>query len=73
MGKRARRRQQEGRKRGGGLLSGLRGGFQRTVQGATGVGAADQPKSTRAKWIENTITVVLLVIAGLLLLRRFRH
>lgn len=57
-----------GRKKGGGVLSGLRGGFQGAVKGATGMG--EGKVSSRANLFWNIVTGILLVLAAALFLRR---
>jgi hypothetical protein len=66
---RTRRRRRSG-KRSGGALTSLRGGFQSVTQRATGTGPARA--TSRARRVTgNVITALLLVVAVVLLLRRF--
>ena len=59
------------RKKKGGLLMGMRGGFRSAVKGATGAGDAEGKKPSRAaKLFWNVLTVVLALVAGAVLLRR---
>jgi hypothetical protein len=66
---RTRRRRSSG-KRSGGALTSLRGGFRSVTQGATGTGPA-RPTSWARRVTGNVITVLLLLVAVGLLLRRF--
>ena len=68
--KRRRKRGGGGGGGGGGALSSLRGGFRGAVRGVTGTGPA-RPSSPARRWIGNALTLVLLVAAVFLLLRRF--
>jgi hypothetical protein len=66
---RTRRRRRSG-KTGGGALSSMRGRFRSVARGVTGTGGA-QPTSRVGRVTSNVITVLLLLIAVALLLRRF--
>ncbi len=75
MGRKKPRRAQSGapakKKHGGGLLMGMRGGFQKAVKGTTGVGAKDAAGAAKkASLLSNVITVLLFIAAGVMLLRR---
>ena len=68
-----RRQSESRRKKGGGLLSGMRGGFRNAVQGAVGIDDEAKPKKAPSKaanifW--NIVTGILLVLAALVFLRR---
>ena len=54
----------------GGALTRLRGGFRSTVHSATGTGKA-KPTTPARRMVTNLITIALLVVAAVLLLRRF--
>jgi hypothetical protein len=60
----------KGKKRGGGALSSLRGGFRSVAHGVTGSGK-QRPESPGRRIFWNVITAALLVVAAALLLRRF--
>jgi len=66
------RKRRHARKSGssGGALTRLRGGFRSTVHSATGTGKAKPAKPAR-RTLTNLITIALLVVAAVLLLRRF--
>ncbi len=64
------RRQARKPKAGGGALTRLRGGFRSTVQSATGT-AKGKPSTPLRRSITNLITIALLVVAAVLMLRRF--
>jgi hypothetical protein len=66
---RTRRRRRSGKSSGGALTS-LRGGFRSVAQRATGSGSA-RPTSRGGRLLSNLVTVVLLLVAVGLLLRRF--
>jgi hypothetical protein len=66
---RTRRRRRAG-KGNGGALSSLRGGFRSVAQGVAGKGPA-RPVSRGRRVMSNVVTVGLLVLAVVLLLRRF--
>ncbi|HXJ19271.1 MAG TPA: hypothetical protein VMT03_03490 [Polyangia bacterium] len=66
---RKRRRRPAG-KSGGGALSSLRGGFRSVAHGMAGKGPA-KPVSRGRRVMGNVLTVVLLVAAVALFLRRF--
>jgi len=66
---RKRRRRPAG-KSGGGALSSLRGGFRSVAQGMAGKGPA-KPVSRGRRLLGNVLTVVLLLAAVALFLRRF--
>jgi hypothetical protein len=71
-----RNRSRDKRKRRGGgggksgALTGLRGGFRRGVQAATGT-AEKRPQSPARRALSNAVTVALVVVVVVLLLRRF--
>ena len=54
----------------GGALSSLRGGFKSVARGVAGKGG-DKPTSRGGRVMSNVFTVVLLLVAVGLLLRRF--
>jgi hypothetical protein len=62
-------RDRRGKRRGGALTS-LRGGFRRGVQGVTG-GGEKKAASPARRALGNAVTVALLVVALVLVLRRF--
>ena|GEM_PF-2417522 len=66
---RKRRRRRAG-KSGGGALTSLRGGFRSVAHGMAGKGPA-RPASRTRRVLGNVVTVVLLLVAAGLLLRRF--
>lgn len=70
-----RKRAQRGgkRKRGGGVLTGLRGGFQNVARKATGVGEEDAPARPRSRtWtiVNHVFTVALVLLVAALFLNR---
>lgn len=70
--KKRKRRGRESRKRGGGLMVGMRTGFKKAADATIGTGApAKKKKSGAAAWIGTAITVVLLIAAVALLMQRF--
>jgi hypothetical protein len=54
----------------GGALTRLRGGFRSTVRSATGTGKP-RPTTPVRRTVTNLITIALVVVAAVLLLRRF--
>lgn len=64
---RKRRRDAPKKKKQGGVMMGLRGGFKGTVNAVTGQGTDAKKKSTL---LGNVVTIVLFLIAGALFLRR---
>ena len=64
------RRHAPKRSSGGGALTRLRGGFKSTVRSVGGSGKA-KPATPLRRTVTNLITIVLLVAAAALLLRRF--
>ncbi|HEY4392444.1 MAG TPA: hypothetical protein VGP64_00200 [Polyangia bacterium] len=67
------RRKRRGRRSGktsGGAMSSLRGGFRSVARGVTGSGPA-KPSSRAGRVTGNLVTVLLLLVAVALLLRRF--
>jgi hypothetical protein len=68
---RKRDRHRRGKRRGGGgVLTSMRGRFKGGVQAVTGTGPK-RPTSPARKALGNAVTVALLVMAVVLLLRRF--
>jgi hypothetical protein len=67
---RKRSRGRAGKGHGGGTLSSLRGGFRSVARGAAGADKG-RPTSRGRRLAGNVITVLLLVAAVALLLRRF--
>jgi hypothetical protein len=51
------------------MLTSMRGGFRSAVKGATG--QAGGSSSGGRRWLSNALTVALLVVAALMLARRF--
>jgi len=68
MGRKRRHARKSGS--GGGALTKLRGGFRSTVHSATGTGKA-KPATPFRRSVTNLITIALVVVAAVLLLRRF--
>ncbi|HSS37454.1 MAG TPA: hypothetical protein VLT58_01675 [Polyangia bacterium] len=67
---RTRRRRRAGKSSSGGALSSLRGGFRSVAHGVVGKGP-ERPVSRGRRFMGNLLTVLLLVVAVALLLRRF--
>jgi hypothetical protein len=63
-------RDRRGKRRSGGAMTSLRGGFRRGVQAATGSGEK-RVVSPAKRAFNNAITVALVVVVVVLLLRRF--
>jgi hypothetical protein len=70
-----RKRRTGKKKKSGGALTSLRGGFRSTVRAATGSGQPRANASRGRRILGNVVTVVLLAVAAALLFRRFgpRH
>ncbi|HVY38023.1 MAG TPA: hypothetical protein VHM31_08810 [Polyangia bacterium] len=64
------RRRRRAAKASGGALSSLRGGFRSVAHGVVGKGPA-RPQSRARRVMGNVLTVLLLLVAVALLLRRF--
>lgn len=64
------RRSRRSGKTSGGALTSLRGGFRSVARGVTGTRSGG-PASRRGRFASNLVTVLLLLVAVALLLRRF--